>query len=70
MAVKKACDVGQEIASLLIEWRPKMAPQDIASAIMHGLERYSIDLEGSGESGLSFCMQELEDAIEKRRMSI
>ena len=70
MATKKAVDVGHEMAGLLIEWRPQMAPQDIATAIMSALERYSIKLEGSEENGLSSCMQELEDAMNKRRMSI
>ena len=70
MAIKEPVDIGKEMANLLVEWRPQMAPQDIAKAIMHALERYSIELEGSGESGLSSCMYELENKLEERRRSI
>ena len=70
MAIKEPVDIGKEMANLLVEWRPQMAPQDIAKAIMYALERYSIDLEGSGEGGLSSCMYELENKLEERRRSI
>ena len=67
---KEAIDVGHEITDLLLEWRPKMNCQDVASTIMHALERYSITLEGSGESGLRSCLYELDKKINNRIRSI
>ena len=67
---KEAIDVGYEMARLLLEWRPEMSGEDVASAIMHALERYSIELEGSGESGLRGCLYSLRESIDKRMMSI
>ena len=62
--------VGFEIATLLQSWRPTMSPEEIASALMHSLERYSIEVEGPSESGLSACMSLLKKLIDERRMSI
>ena len=67
---KKAIDVGHEMADLLLAWRPELSSGDVASAVMHALERYSIQLEGSRESGLRGCLFELKDRIDKRIMSI
>ena len=46
---ERAMDVGQEIANLLLILEPKMEPEDIVGALMHALERYSIELEGASE---------------------
>ena len=67
---KKAIDVGHEMADLLLAWRPEMNCQDVTSAIMHALERYSIEIEGPGETGLRTCLFELNNNIENRIMSI
>ena len=67
---REAIDVGHEMADLLLEWRPKMSPDDVVDAIMHALERYSIELEGPGESGLLRCLRLLEENIEERIRSI
>lgn len=48
---EKAIDIGHEMAELLVQWRPEMNGEDVARAVMHALERYSMSLEGSGESG-------------------
>ena len=67
---KKAIDVGHEMAHLLLEWRPEMSPRDVATAIMHSLEKYSIELEGPGETGLRSCLYELRGQGDKRLRSI
>lgn len=67
---KEAIDVGYEMARLLLEWRPEMSGEDVASAIMHALERYSIELEGPGETGLRVCLFKLREMIEERNRSI
>lgn len=58
------------MAELLLQWRPKFDGDDVSSAIMHALERYSIALEGSGEMGLLTCLRSLEQKIEGRIRSI
>ena len=63
-------EVGHTIGSLFKEWKPAMNPEEVARAIMHALERYSIDLEGSSESGLSGCLSSLESHIAQRRRGI
>ena len=65
-------EVGCAMADILVEWRPgpEIADGDIAGAIMHALERYSITLEGPREAGLASCFFELERMIEERRRSI
>lgn len=67
---RDSSEVGRDIASILLEWRPRMSTVGVASAIMSALERYSIETEGSGETGLLGCMTELQERFEKRRMSI
>ena len=67
---KEAIDVGYEIAALLLAWRPETNSEDVSTAIMHALERYSIEIEGSGEAGLRGCLQSLNAKIEERRRSI
>ena len=67
---KKAIDVGHEMANLLVEWRPDMNREDVASAIIHALLRYSITIEGSGESGLRSCLFALRDKIDEEIKSI
>ena len=56
MKEKEAIDVGHKMSQVLLEWRPEMNAEDIASAIMHALEDYSTTIEGSGESGLRACL--------------
>ena len=71
MTDKASRDIGLEIANSFTEWRPeKGAGDEIASAIMTALERYSIKLEGSGESNLSSCLYELRRRIDERLRSI
>lgn len=62
--------VGFEIATLLQSWRPTMSPEEVASALMHALERYSIEVEWPSGSGLSACMSLSKKLIDERRMSI
>lgn len=68
--IKEQMEMGHKIAAMLLDWRPKMNPEDVSGAIMSALERYSIDTEGSSESGLSACMSKLEREFKRRRMSI
>lgn len=70
MQEKEAIDVGDEMANLLLAWRPEMNGEDVASAIMHALERYSITIEGSGESGLRSCLYALKEKSDNRIRSI
>ena len=67
---EKAIDVGHEMAELLVQWQPEMNGEDVARAVMHALERYSISLEGSGESGILSCMFNLKDVVESRIRSL
>ena len=67
---REAIDVGQEMADLLLAWRPEMNSTDVVDAIMHALERYSIEIEGSGELGLASCIRKLEKELDDRRRSI
>ena len=67
---ERAMDVGQEIANLLLILEPKMEPEDIVGALMHALERYSIELEGASESELSQCIHELRERLDNRLRSI
>jgi hypothetical protein len=70
MAKKQAIDVGHEMAALLREWRPKIKGEDVAEAIIHALERYSIDIEGPRELGLMSCLTKLQIKMEERLRSI
>ena len=63
---KKAIDVGDEIAGILLEWRPDIVGEDVASAIMYALEHYSIEVEGSSESGMGSCLFKLQAMVENR----
>ena len=67
---KRAIDVGHAMAELLLEWRPNMDGEDVASAIMHALERYSIELEGPGETGMRTCLFRLKAKVNERIMSL
>ena len=67
---KKAIDIGHEMAELLAQWRPEINGEDIASAVMHALERYSITLEGGSESGIRSCLFSLKDKVESRIRSL
>ena len=58
------------MARLLLAHHPQMDGPDVASAIMHALERYSIQLEGPGETGLRTCLFELQSKIDQRLKSI
>ena len=66
---KEAIDVGYEIAKLLLDWRPEMGHEDVATAIMQPLERYSIDNQNSNESELRTIFGYLERMIEERERS-
>lgn len=67
---RKPIDIGREIAELLIAWRPEIDGEDVASAIMHALERYSIQIEGGAEGGLRWCLNELGPKIQERLQAI
>ena len=67
---EKAIDIGHEMAELLVQWRPEMNGEDVARAVMHALERYSMSLEGSGESGIRSCLFNLKDMVESRIRSL
>ena len=69
---KKAIDVGHDIADLLLAWRPNRrgSSEDVALAIMYALERYSIEVEGPGETLLRGSLVELRDGIDRRLMAI
>ena len=67
---KQAIDIGHDMADLLLAWRPQFSSSDVASAIMHALEHYSVELEGPGETGLRTCLFQLKDKIDHRIMLI
>ena len=67
---KKPIDIGHEMADLLIEWRPDINGEDVACAIMHALEHYSVTLEGASESGMGSCLYRLRDMVDQRIRSI
>ena len=67
---KKAIDVGHEMGDILIEWRPTINGEDVASAIIHALLHYSIELEGGSESGMSSCLFRLKAKIDEQIRSI
>ena len=69
MQEKEAIHVGHEIAKLLLDWRPEMGHEDVATAIMHALERYSIDNQNPDESELRTIFVYLERKIEERQRS-
>ena len=53
--MKNSMEVGHELADILVDWNESVAkptPEDLASAIMHALERFSTTVEGSKESYL------------------
>lgn len=66
---KEPIDVGHEIAKMLLAWRPNLSAGEVAAAIMHALERYSIKTEGSGETGLRTCLYEMQVRINDRYRS-
>ena len=63
---KQPIDVGEEIAQLLMQWRPQIDGEDVASAIMYALEHYSVELDGASESGLESCLFKLNEKVEQR----
>ena len=67
---KNHADVGKEMGDLLLAWRPKMSPEDVADALMSALEFYSMGLEGPSEVGLRSGLYRLTDRIEARHRSI
>ncbi len=72
MKAKEPIDVGHDVGDLLIAWRPniKRSGKDVSAAIMHALEHYSIEREGSEESGLSAIIHYLSKDLEARYRSI
>ena len=69
MADKEAIDVGQDIAKILLDWRPGMNYDDVTEAIMHALESASIQVEGGSEAKMKACVFELRRKLEERTMS-
>ena len=67
---KRPIDVGHEITALLQDWRPEMDADAVTDAIMHALERYSINLEGGSETGMRSCLFRLRDKIDQRIRSL
>ena len=63
---KETSRISVEIANLLAE----LNGEDVASAIIMALEKWSIALEDSSETQLRGCLVDLEEKIEKRHMSI
>ena len=55
---------------MLQAWRPDMDSEDVASALMHALEWYSINVEGPGETKLRGCLYELQEKVKARMMAI
>ena len=70
MAEKNAMAVGHKITELLQAWRPDMDSEDVASALMHAMEWYSINVEGPGETKLRGCLYELQEKVKARMMAI
>ena len=67
---RQPIDVSREIADILTEWRPEAGShEDVATAIMHTLERYTINVAPTEESELRTIFQVLQSMIEERRMS-
>ena len=67
---KKAIDVGDEIAEILLKWRPDIVGEDVASAIMYALEHYSETIEEGSEVGMGSCLFKLQAMVENRIMSL
>ena len=61
-----ALTIGHVMANQLLAWRPTMSTEDVASALMHAMERYSIQLEGPSESGMRGIIHHLQDYMERR----
>ena len=66
----KSLDVGHVMANQLVAWRPAMSAEDVARALMHAMERYSIQTEGPAESGLREIIGHLQDQMEERLRSM
>ena len=62
----KAIEIGHLMANHLLAWRPAMASEDVALALMHAMERYSIKTQGPDESGLRGIINHLQEALPKR----
>ena len=62
---REPIDVGQEIAELLLEWRPSVNAEDVAVAFMYALERYSLQSEGGMQVGLSSCLYVLKQVADQ-----
>ncbi len=67
MNMTKEQEIGLKIRAL---WDQEMTGEQVADSIMHALERYSIDREGSGERLLAGCLYPLLDKIDIRIRSI
>ena len=64
---KQPMDIGHEIADILLTNYPEQGhEEEISSVIMHVLERYSIEIEGPGESSLAAIMGNLEEKLKVR----
>ena len=61
-------EVGNNMAKALLEWnkRDRVDGKDVATAVMHLLERYSIEREGSGEGFLKSIFVHLDNQMKER----
>ena len=69
----KPMEVGHAMTDLLLIWKNdtgNLSNEDVASAIMLALERYSIERKGSGEAILRGCLLRLREKIDHRIMAI
>ena len=67
---KEPIDVGHEIANILKGWRPcEGSAKDIATAVLHALERYNIDTAPTLESELRTIFAYLRQMMDERSRS-
>lgn len=57
--VMEPIEAGHEMAKLLVDAYPDMDSEKVADAILHTLERTSINIEGFGEGKLAPCLYAL-----------
>ena len=67
-------EIGDDIFSIISGWKQNIrdddVPEEIVAAVMHALERYSIQSEGAGETGLLQTLMKLRDETNARIRSI
>ena len=67
---ERLCRLATRWANLLLDWRPGMSSEDVASAVMSALEKYSIEIEGPGESGMRGILVHLKEKCDQRWQGI